>query len=489
MGTILIVDDDKMMCKAMSFFIQEMGHRATLVHTLKEGLEKASEGPFDLVLLDVCLPDGSGLDILPQIKESVGKPEILIITAAGDPDGAEAAIRNGAWDYIQKPSSVKELMLPLNRAFQFRKEKLAQIPTVALKREKIVGSSPAMKACINLLAQAVLSDANVLISGETGTGKELFARAIHSNRPRGPHGDMEANINGNMKPARKSFVVVDCAALPETLVESVLFGHEKGSFTGADKTSTGLIKQADGGTLFLDEVGELPLTVQKAFLRVLQERRFRPVGGKTEIKSKFRLIAATNRNLEAMAKEGEFRSDLLFRLRALNIGLPPLRERIGDIKELTRHHLGRLCDQYSMATKGFSPEFLDTLMAYDWPGNVRELVNAMDSALAMAGHNPTLFSYHLPVQIRVQAARIAMSQDNCKEQGLAAGSDPAADFPTLKEFRNSQEKEYLQNLISLTKRDIKKVCWLSGISRSRLYELLAKYDLSASAQGPEQNPS
>jgi len=197
-------------------------------------------------------------DDKPMIRQTPSMPEVIIITGAGDPDGAELAIKSGAWDYIQKPSSIEAMTLPLVRALQYREEKKSKKPPVALKREHIVGNSPHMKRCLDLLAQAANSEASVLITGETGTGKEVFAKAIHANSSR----------------ADKSLVVVDCTALPETLVESVLFGHEKGAFTGADKAHVGLVKQADGGTLFLDEVGELPRSIQKSFLRVLQEQSF-----------------------------------------------------------------------------------------------------------------------------------------------------------------------------------------------------------------------
>ena len=262
MANVLIVDDDQMICDALASKVRSMGSEVSCVFTLEEALHEVPLGTFDVVFLDVRLPDGNGLDALPVLRSLPCPPEIIIMTGKGDQGGAELAINNGAWDYIEKPSSLGAMTLPLLRALKYREAVKAQKPKRTLDREGIVGSSAPMRLCFDQLAQAADSHANVLITGETGTGKELFAWAIHRNSPL----------------ARKNFVVVDCAALTDTLVESMLFGHEKGAYTGADKASEGLIKQADGGTLFLDEVGELPLAIQKAFLRVLQERRFRPLG-------------------------------------------------------------------------------------------------------------------------------------------------------------------------------------------------------------------
>ena len=248
-------------------------------------------GRHDLVLLDVGLPDGNGLDAIERLRGVESAPQIIIITDENSRNGAELAIRSGAWDYIQKPGSIHDITLSIIRALEYREQRNAEARAPAsrvLKLDGIIGKCPRMRNCFDLVAQAAANDINVLISGETGTGKELFASAIHNNSPR----------------AQKPFVVLDCSALPETLVESILFGHDKGAFTGAEKAREGLVKQADGGTLFLDEVGELPFSVQKAFLRVLQERRFRPIGSAVEIDSDFRLIAATNRDLQNMVHEG-----------------------------------------------------------------------------------------------------------------------------------------------------------------------------------------
>jgi two-component system NtrC family response regulator len=257
MATILIIDDDHLMSETMTRMVRRLGHETLSGATLAEGLALAASHECDVVFLDVRLPDGNGLDALPRIDALPCHPEVIIMTGFGDPNGAELAIKSGAWDYIEKSSSVKEITLSLERALQYRQQKNAvtQNRTVAaLKRSQIIGNSPKLNACLDLVAQAAGSDVNVFITGETGTGKELFARAVHENSQR----------------ARGNFVVVDCTALPETLVESLLFGHEKGSFTGAEKSRDGLVRQAHCGTLFLDEVGELPLPLQKAFLRVLQ---------------------------------------------------------------------------------------------------------------------------------------------------------------------------------------------------------------------------
>jgi len=313
---------------------------------------------------------------------------------------------------------------------------------VALKVEGIVGEGPKMSACMDALARAASSDANVLITGETGTGKELFAWAIHRNSAR----------------AARNFVVVDCAALPETLVESTLFGHLRGAFTGADKPRDGLVKQADGGTLFLDEIGELSISVQKAFLRVLQERRFRPVGGGQEVASDFRLIAATNRDLEAMAASGKFREDLLFRIRTLVLELPPLRDFKENIRNLVLHYMVKLCEQYGVPMKSFSPEFLAALTAYGWPGNVRELIQALEKAVVSAGDEPMRFPNHLPEYIRIRLARESVLQKRPPQPPAAEASQNDMTGPmSLKDFRDAEmDRTARKYLASLTRQTTRK---------------------------------
>jgi two-component system NtrC family response regulator len=462
MATVLIIDDDKVICDWIANVVTRLGHRPTAAHLLRDGLKKVRAEPFDVVFLDVQMPDGNGLDSMPTIKSSPSFPEIIVITALGHPDEAELAIKSGAWDYLEKPAPFDAIKLPLLRALEYRAERRLGVPTV-LKRNGIIGDSKKITACLELLAQAAASDSNVLITGETGTGKELFAKVIHSNSSR----------------ARRNFVVVDCTALPETLVESVLFGHARGAFTGAETREEGLIKQADGGTLFLDEIGELPSSIQKKFLRVIQERRFRPVGGRQEVGSDFRLVAATNRDLEIMVREGRFREDLLFRLRTIAIEAPALREIPEDIKELTIFYMNDLCKRFGIVAKRASPEFWEIVTAYQWPGNVRELIQALEKALLSAKDEPMLFPKHLPTYIRIQVARSYYPQKPAGPGKPEIRSVVRQVPPKLKEIREAAvseaERRYLKDLSSLAGEDINEACRISGLSRSRFYTLLRKH--------------
>jgi two-component system NtrC family response regulator len=467
MTKVLIIDDDHVICKMLSDLVNQMGHDVVCEYTLETGLQEVLARPYDVVLLDVHLPDGSGLDILPKIRGTESSPEVIIMTGFSDEDGAEIAIKSGAWDYIQKTDSPQKIALPLQRVIQYRDGLIREKKSpVALNLDWIIGNSTRMKACFDLLAQAGSNDVSVLLEGETGTGKELFARAIHTNS-----GRFEQN-----------FVVVDCTALPETLVESLLFGHRKGAFTGADKNREGLVLQAHGGTLFLDEVGELPFSVQKIFLRVLQERRFRPVGSKQEVGSDFRLVAATNRNLDQWVQAGRFRSDLLYRLRALTINLPALREHPEDIGQMVIYHVAKLCERHQLEHKGFSPEFIEALTAYPWPGNVRELIKTLEVAVTAAGPGQILFPKHLPEYIRIFATQSAIKKVRPLKDRAEKINVASTPLTSLKEFRKNAaalaEREYLQELVSLTRGDTKVACKISALSRSRFYELIKKYSIS-----------
>lgn len=351
------------------------------------------------------------------------------------------------------------LMIRTERPFELGSQNPEDMPETT-----IIGSSARLRDCLETVSMAAGCDANILIIGETGTGKELVARALHEASPRhdGP------------------LVVVDCTSLPKNLAESLLFGHVKGSFTSARESQEGVIRQAHTGTLFLDEIGELPLSLQKVFLRVLEERRFRPLGSEQEVDSDFRLVAATNRNLDDMVERGLFRADLLFRLKTYLIELPPLRERDGDVRELAFYHLGRLCTRYHIAPKRIASDFLNLLTSYDWPGNVRELVNALEHALFAAKYESILFAKHLPNQIRSQVMKMSFSNQAISRPDLSQSF--LRELPSLHEFREDvfcqAETQYLHDLMVLSNKDMHAACQLSGLSRSRLYALLKKHAIS-----------
>ena len=464
MAQVLVVDDDLMFSDMLSLKIRKMGHEVRCASTLAEAHTLCRDGCFDVVYLDVNMPDGNGLQAIERLQNVASQPEVIIITGDAGSDGAELAIKSGAWDYVAKPTSMTNLMLSLERSLQYREAKQACLPVQSFNRDGIVGSSREMDFCLEQTARASSSDTNILITGETGTGKELIAWAIHCNSPR----------------AGKNFVVVDCAALSATLVESTLFGYEKGAYTGADKSQEGLIKQADGGTLFLDEIGELPASVQKSFLRVLQERRFRPLGGKVEIESDFRLVAATHRNLDAMVADGSFRSDLLFRIRSFHIEIPPLRKRDGDIRTLAEYYVAKLCARKGIPAKSLSPDFIHFLNQYNWPGNVRELFGTIERVMVVAGASPVLFGKHLPVELRVKVAAAAFAPADTEkvcieDQGEGKG---IRKFHDVRDFAIARaEYDYLKQLAGACGRDVKKACEVSGLSRSRFYELLKKYSI------------
>lgn len=463
MAHILVIDDDRLLNETLNDMLTRKKHIVESAYTISEGLATAGEGGFDVIFLDVLLPDGNGLDIVPQLKNSPSEPEIIIMTGRGDENGAEIAVQCGAWCYIEKSTITRELILPLTRVLEYREERNRIRAPKILDRQHIVGSSDAISGSIKLVGDAACSDVNVLLRGETGTGKEVFANTIHVNSSRA---------------AKGNFVVVDCTSLPETLVESILFGHVKGAFTGADAARKGLVDQANGGTLFLDEIGELPMAIQKSFLRVLQERRYRPVGATHEEESNFRLIAATNRNLDDMVKNGTFRQDLLFRIRSMEIVLPPLRERGDDIQELAEYFIKKLCRHYEKENKMFSPEFSDALMTYSWPGNVRELANAMENVFSTSIDSPNLYSKNLPENIRIEFIKSTLRKDSPLSFDISTNfSTSATPILSWKEFKDKSENEYLQRLMAHTGNNIKEVCRISGLSKARVYQLINKHNL------------
>ncbi|MDC0336134.1 sigma-54 dependent transcriptional regulator [Pseudodesulfovibrio sp.] len=468
MAEILIIDGDTPFATQLVKDLLRHDLPAAHCNSLARAMALLHTGDYKAVLLGDDLPDGDSLDYLSIIQEIPSFPEVIVVSQSRDPDVAEQAIQSGAWNYITKPPNMQRLLVLINRVMEYHAERKSTRFPISLRREGIIGNSRPLLTSLDSVAQAAATDGNVLIIGETGTGKELFARAIHKNSGR----------------EKKPFVVVDCAALPDTLAENLLFGHARGAYTSADSHSIGLIKQADGGTLFLDEVGELPITMQKVFLRVLEGRSFRPVGGVNEVTSDFRLLAATNRDLEAMVANHTFRQDLFYRLLGTRIQLPPLRSITEDINELTCSFIRRYCQRLKMESKGFSPDFLDALMSYDWPGNIRELINTIEQALSHAGHENILYPRHLPKAIRSHVARLdlekQMPPDVEKEKTIINGTN----FPDLKSYRALQTAEiegrYLRNLMEVTKGDIKQSCQISGLSRARLYALLKQHHVSRS---------
>lgn len=488
MAEVLVIDDDFMICEMIEDIITDLGHRCRTARSLKQGLALAEAGNYDVIFQDVYLADGVGLDVLSRLKQAPGKPEVIVITGAGDPDVAERAMRLGVWDFVAKPLDLQSVIAPFERAVEYRRQGGGASRRGHVDRQGIAGSSPLMRALLDTVVLAGESGASVLVTGETGTGKELAARAIHQNSPR----------------RREPFVVVDCASLPETLVESTLFGHVKGAFTGADQAREGLVKQADGGTLFLDEIGELPFPMQRSFLRVLEERTFRPVGAKTEQTSDFRLVAATNRDLDALVRQGDFRKDLLYRIRSFSIELPPLRERVDDIQDILELHMSRLESAGRFMSKDFSPEFMLALKGYSWPGNVRELVQCLERALAAAHADKTLYLKHLPDEVRISYAKtLVRKEDGASAEPVPNRSesngtlppeafrashvhsppslDVASGMPTWSGYReevvSQAEREYFERLMQATGGGIKQSCSVAGVSRARLYQILQKHDI------------
>lgn len=459
MPNVLIVDDDKTLSSMLLSRLESVGHTVKCTHTLTDGFNVAHEGAFDVIFLDVKLPDGNGLDYLPQFAGIHSTPEIIIMTGTGDPSGAEKAIKSGAWSYLEKPHVIRDLLSPLTGALEYRKQKnTTTTKKTVLKREKIIGESPAIIACLDKLANAATGEASVLLTGETGTGKELFARAVHENSAR----------------ADNPFIVVDCASLPETLIESTLFGHTKGAYTGAEKATEGLIQLANGGTLFLDEVGELPFDVQKKFLRVIQEGKYRQVGSATELYSNFRVVAATNCDLDQMIQARTFRADLLYRLRSFHIHLPPLRARPEDIPALTKHIVSHLCDGLHIKQKILTTDFISHLEAHRWLGNVRELYQLLEEVCGRAYQHQILFACHLPEHIRIIQAQQKLQNKSARRVKKQNQHNARISPIPWKEYKTVSEKKYLTSLMAYSANNIQEACKISGISRARMYQLLKR---------------
>ena len=370
---ILVVDDDRSIGECVQILLQRAGHACTVVDQGKDAMQALGAQPFDLVITDLRLPDASGLDIVGAAKQAGSDTAVILMTSFSSIESAIEALRKGANDYIIKPFDNDDFMFSVERALDERRTRLENAALKrnlkkVLSRNAIVGQSERIKRLLALIERVACTEANVLIQGESGTGKELVAQAIHfeGHRAGGP------------------FVPVNCGAIPAELMESELFGHVKGAFTGAMAASDGLIQEASGGTLFLDEISELPLHLQVKLLRVIQERQVRPLGATQSRAVDTRFVAASNRNLKACAESGTFRADLYYRLNVITIHVPPLRERGGDIELLARRFMQQYARRLGKTIRGMGPDFLDFICQYDWPGNVRELQNVIERAVILA---------------------------------------------------------------------------------------------------------
>lgn len=369
---LLVVDDDKNHCNTLITLISDWGYRTEGVNSGEAAVELCKEQPFDLILMDVRMSGISGIDALREIKVYNPSIPVLIMTAYSDIETAVTAIKTGAYDFLTKPLNFDELKLTIERALDhtmLREENKVLKDSFADSFDTggIIGRSPAMAKLMETLFTVAPSEATILITGESGTGKELIAKILHTNSTR----------------ARGPFIAVNCAALSETLLESELFGHEKGAFTGADKQREGRFLAADKGSIFLDEVGEMPLAMQAKLLRAIQEREVQRVGGDHPAKVDVRILAATNRDLEQEVNNGTFRQDLFYRLNVVTLTIPPLRERIEDIPILAIHFLKHFSERNAKLIKGFTPGAMDKLLKHDWPGNVRELENTVERAVVL----------------------------------------------------------------------------------------------------------
>ncbi len=407
---ILVVDDEASLRHMMEVLLRRVGHEVALASGVREAREilDGSQVPYDLVVTDLMMADGTGLDVIDRARGISNDTQLIVVTAHGSVETAVEAMRRGAYGYLEKPLSVSTARAVVEKALEKRDllRTNASLRTIvrsmhpAPEGGALIGKSSAFQAAMTLARRVAPSRAGVLITGQTGTGKELFARAIHqwSDRKEG------------------AFLVVNCGALPENLMESELFGHEKGSFTGATARHEGMFRKADGGTLFLDEVGELPMSLQVKLLRALQERKIRSVGGTQEVAVDVRIVAATNRDLAQMVKEKTFREDLYYRLNVLRIHLPPIAERKEDLETLIEHFRLKFTQDQGKPSLSFAPEALRAMLSYAWPGNVRELENAVERAVTLA--QGVIHVDDLPPELLGTSMRSATEPVSLPAQGL-----------------------------------------------------------------------
>ncbi len=446
--SLLLVDDDAIFSKVLGTELGRLGFEVSTAHSGDEAIQIASRIEPAIVLLDLRLPDMNGLEVLKALRDKSPGSEVIMLTGHGSIDTAIESVRMGAFDYLIKPCPLDELEVRIQKALerQYLKRRASLLErglTPPDLGSSFVGDSPAFHAMIKLIDRAAASDSTVLVTGETGSGKELVAKLLHARGPR------------KMRP----FVVVECASLQEGLLQSELFGHERGAFTGADRAKPGLFEVAHGGTIFLDEIGEVSQSTQVKLLRVLDTSVFRRVGGTKEIKVDVRILAATNRDLAGMVRQGAFREDLYYRLSTITIELPSLRERGTDIDLLAQHFVTVLNDRYG-TEKRIQPETLQMLRRHDWPGNVRELLHVIESCMVVC-EGQTILPEHLPPALRAPSG--------------PAATDPGAGdrMPTLQEM----ERAHIELAIQRANGHRGNAARALGISERNLYRKLREYGL------------
>jgi len=481
MPTVLVIDDDRTISRLVARALGDSDISVVSAATAAEGLSLlASRGP-DVVLLDVMLPDMDGLAAFREIQKLAPKAPVIFVTAGSASDTAIEAMKLGATDYLVKPLELAKVKDMVRQALEIRRwmevpVKMIDSETDESPGDNLVGVSPQMQEVYKAIGRVAPQDVAVLIVGESGSGKELVARAIYHHSHR----------------ANKRFLAVNCAALTETLLESELFGHERGSFTGATSQRIGKFEQCDGGTLFLDEVGDMSLALQSKVLRVLQEQQFERVGGTETVHTDVRIITATNRNIEKMVADGEFREDLYYRLNGFTIKLPPLRDRKNDLVILLERFLGRFRQELRKDVQGISPDALQLLSHYRWPGNVRQLQNVLRHAMLQAT-GPVLITEFFPEEIRSDAAGGAAT--NGGTGALVAASSPARDLQAFIEQRlraestnlyaeslELMERHLLSAIMQATNGNLSKAAAILGITRGSVRNKLKTLGISVERQ-------
>lgn len=453
---ILVVDDEESIREFLEIMLKKEGYEVTLAEDGQKAKDLLTKKTFDMIISDLQMPHVTGIELLKHVKETYPDTVFMLITAFGTTETAVEAMKMGAYDYLTKPFKIDEVRMNIQNALRSRN---LEVENRTLKKELVkeysfqnmVGNSPAMHSIYDMVKRVSQTPTNVLITGESGTGKEVVAKAIH--------------YNGPLKD--KPFVTVNCGAIPENLMESEMFGHKKGSFTGAVADKAGLFEVADGGTLFLDEVGELPLTIQVKLLRAIQERVIRRVGATEDMKVDVRIIAATNRNLEEMVSKGTFRQDLFYRLNVINIRTPGLRERREDVPLLANHFLKKYNERLNKNIGAISTEAMEILKKYDYPGNVRELENLIERTVALEG-GATILPESLPPMVNTSSGR-KMASSNEIEIG-----DDGVD---LDKVMGQIEKELLVKAIHAAGGVKKRAAKLLHISFRSMRYRIEKYNL------------